>query len=182
MWCHQRESNLRLSITNTLLYHLTMAAFVVGRKGLEPSRLATPVPKTGVSANSTIAPCEDVRALPLRLGPCTYPLVEGGPPKKLQILLGYKPGTSSFTIHHDTVMAPMISNPDIYILPVSNTITVNIVANTTSSIAIVCLPGCLRISGPLSPVPIPGIVCSSYPYHRYEAHQHDARECHQQFV
>ena len=72
MWCHQRGSNLRLSITNTLLYHLTMAAFVVGRKGLEPSRLATPVPKTGVSANSTIAPC-GVRALPLRRGPCTYP-------------------------------------------------------------------------------------------------------------
>ena len=29
VWCHQRESNLRLSITNTLLYHLTMAAFVL---------------------------------------------------------------------------------------------------------------------------------------------------------
>ena len=54
MWCHQRESNLRLSITNTLLFHLTMAAFVlvcvVGEKGLEPSRLAARVPKTRVSA------------------------------------------------------------------------------------------------------------------------------------
>ena len=48
VWCHQRESNLRLRLTKSLLYHLTMAAFVVGGRGLEP---LTPSMSTRCSTN-----------------------------------------------------------------------------------------------------------------------------------
>ena len=41
LWCHQRESNLRLIITNDLLYHLTMAAFVLVFGGQGETRTLT---------------------------------------------------------------------------------------------------------------------------------------------
>ena len=57
LWCHQRESNLRLIITNDLLCHLTMAAPVlVPQERLELSRVAPLVPKTSASTNSATRP------------------------------------------------------------------------------------------------------------------------------
>ena len=55
----------------------------------------------------------------------------------------YKPGTMACMVHQAITPTANISNPDIYILPVSSTIRVNMVAITTMSMPTISLPGFL---------------------------------------
>ena len=92
---------------------------MVGEIGLEPTRVASPVPKTGVS---TIPP------LALVCGVCK----------------GVESNTHTFILKRE-VLRILFVYRQLLGPPVSNTIRVNMVANTTMSMPTISLPGCLRL-------------------------------------
>ena len=88
---------------------------MVGEKGLEPSPIARPVPKTGVS---TIPP------LALVCGVCK----------------GVESNTHTFILKRE-VLRILLVYRQLLGPPVSNTIRVNMVARTTMSMPTIGLPG-----------------------------------------